>query len=873
MRLRLPAASLLVLIATPAFASEQEEFFESKVRPLLAAKCFACHTDSASGGLRLDSRSSLMAGGNRGPAVKPGDPTNSLLIQSVARRHIEVRMPPTSPLEHHEIEALETWVSDGAYWPETPREHFLTKVQPVLEKKCLGCHSSSPQGGLRLDSRQAVLKGGKSGPAAVAGDPENSLLLEALRYRHETFKMPPGAALPAKTVAHFEQWIEDGLVWAEVEKAPIYEITEEQRRHWAYQPVSDSPAPRIEGATNPVDAFILAKLSEKGLKPGEKADKRTLIRRATYDLSGLPPTIEETEAFLSDDSPDAFEKVVDRLLSSRHYGERWGRHWLDLVRYADTAGDAADYPVPEAYQYRNYVIDSFNADKPYDQFVREQIAGDLLPYEDDDQRWEQTIATGYIAISRRIGVSPQNLTHIRIEDTLNNLGKTFLGMSVGCARCHDHKFDPIPTEDYYSLYGIFDSSIYPHAGAEHKPWRQDFVYRVGKAKSDEVLADHRARLQEWNDKERAVFREYQEFNRQKVTKHTREEVWQKILDARAEHAKVAKTFPPMEIAYAIQEGDPHDAKIQKMGDPKKPGAEVRRGFLQILGGQKLPDDYQGSGRLALASWIADADNPLTARVMANRLWHYHFGKGLVKSTNDFGRRGAPPTHPELLDFLAKDLIDGGWLFKRMHRMLMLSDTYQRASADVAESSAVDPTNDLVWRANRRRLDAEQIRDSILLFSSDLDLTPGGRHPMPHHLTYFYRQHEPFQEVYPTNRRTVYVMQQRIQKNPYLDLFDGPDGNIELGERRSTTTTLQALFLMNSKFLHEHSLAFAERAVARPGDDPGRVDWTYRTVFGRPPTAEEVERAERFLTEAGRGQAAWAGYLRGMLSSNEFFFVD
>ncbi len=866
--------ALAALAAVPLMAAEQEEFFESKIRPIFATKCYSCHTDAASGGLRLDSRTDVLAGGNRGPAIDPGNVRDSLLLQAVSKRHLSLRMPPSGELEAHEIEALETWVRDGAVWPETPREFFLTKIQPVLEKQCQGCHTTTPQGGLRLDSREALLVGGKSGPAVVPGDADNSLLVQAIRYDHAKLKMPPGEALPPETVAHFEQWIAAGVEWVDVEKAPVYEITEEQRSHWAYQPVKRHEPPTISAAEwgkNPIDRFILARLTDKGLTPGEQAGKRTLIRRATYDLTGLPPTIAETDAFLADNSPEAFEHVVERLLASRHYGERWGRHWLDLVRYSDTAGDAADFPVPEAYKYRNYVIDSFNSDKPYDVFVREQIAGDLLPYENDDQRWEQTIATGYVAIARRIGVSPQNLTHIRVEDTINNVSKTFLGLSVGCARCYDHKFDAIPTADYYALYGIFDSTVYPHAGAEHKPWRDDFVYRSDKA--DEILAPYRKELEDWNERERATFRLYQEFNNKKVTRHTREEIWQRIHEVRDERARYAETFPEMEIAYAVQEGEPRDAKIHKMGDPKMPGGQVRRGFLQILGGEKLPEDYEGSGRLALAEWITDPGNPMTARVMVNRLWHYHFGKGLVSTTSDFGIRGNAPTHPELLDFLASEFTDGGWSIKDMHRMLMLSETYQLSSADVAANSAVDPANELLWRANRQRLDAEQIRDSVLAFSGDLDPTPGGQHPMPHHLTYFYRQHEPFQEVYESNRRTVYSMQQRIQKNPYLDLFDGSDGNIQLSERRSTTTTLQALYLMNSKFLHEQASAVAERAMAQGDKTSARVDWAYQTVFGREPTGEELSRGETFIAEAGGGQMAWAGYLRGMLSSNEFFFVD
>ena len=606
-------------------------------------------------------------------------------------------------------------------------------------------------------------------------------------------------------------------------------------------------------------------------------------------MTGLPPTTSELDAFLEDDSPRAFERVVYRLLSTRQYGERWGRHWLDLVRYADTAGDAGDYPVPEAYKYRNYVIDSFNRDQPYDEFVREQIAGDLLPFENDEERWEQTIATGYIAISRRIGVSPQNLKHITIENTLDNLGKTFLGLTLGCARCHGHKFDPIPTEDYYALYGIFASSVYPHAGAEHKPHRQDFVYQVGKSKANEMLRPYREELDVWNRKEREKFAEYQSFQQRKITDatRTREIVWQELIDLREQRRPIAERFPPLEIAYAIQDGDAHDAhdaRVHEAGDPKEPGRLVRRGFLQILGGQQLQEGHQGSGRRELAEWLADAKNPLTARVAVNRIWHDHFGRGLVKTSSDFGFRGTPPTHPELLDFLASYLIEHGWSFKRMHRLIMLSQTYQLASADVPNNSAIDPENDLLWRANRRRLDAEQIRDSLLTFSGRLDLSPGGRHPFPHRLTYFYRQHEPFVAEFPTQKRSVYIMQQRIQKNPYLDLFDGPDGNRSLPTRNATTTTLQALFLMNSKFIHDQAKMIAERLLVEAKDIPSRVDRAYRTIFGRPADADETARAMEFLQAAGkqlaqagdktqRRRLAWAAYLRSMISSNEFMFID
>jgi len=773
-------------------------------------------------------------------------------------------------------------------------DHFEAKIRPALAKHCFRCHGPARKGGLRVDSRGGLIRGGRTGPAIVPGKPDKSLLIQAVRRKHAKFKMPPGKALPAHVVTDLERWIAEGAVWTEVstEKYAKYSIGKNAREFWSFQPVRRPTVPvvsRKDWNKNPIDAFVLSRLQKKELVVGQLADKRTLIRRATFDLVGLPPTIEEVENFLRDDSPKAFETVIERLLASQQYGERWGRHWLDLVRYADTAGDAADFPVPEAYKYRNYVIDAFNGDKPYNEFIREQIAGDLLPAMNDPQRWEQVIATGYLAISRRIGVSPQNLRHITIENTIDNLGKTFLGLTLGCARCHEHKFDPIPTEDYYALYGIFDSSIYPHAGAEHKPHRVDFVYRVGAGKAAEILKSHRKVLDEWNSKERAQLEVYREFQRRKVTDPnvTRESTWKDLLRLREQRAVYARTFPDLEIAYAIQEGEPHDVHVMEVGDPspRARGSLVRRGFPKVLGGMTLPDNARDSGRLELAGWVADPRNPLAARVMVNRIWHHHFGQGLVKSTSDFGVRGTPPTHPALLDFLATRFVEQGWSIKQMHRLLMQSRTYRLSSANIPSNSSIDPQNELLWRANRLRLDADQIRDSLLMFSGRLDTSMGERHPFPHRLTYFYRQHEPFAETFSTRRRSVYMMQQRIQKNPFLDLFDGPDGNLHVGERKASTTTLQALFLMNSQFVRENSEAMARRVLDQKGDTATRVNSAYAIVFGRPVAANEMMRADRFLTRVRKQLAAaghsateakplaWASYLRGMTASNEFLFVD
>ena len=759
------------------------------------------------------------------------------------------------------------------------RERFGHQVRPILESRCFGCHAELAEGKLRLDSRAAILAGGKSGPAAVPGDAASSLLLQVIGYQHE-IKMPPDSALPPDDVAQIARWIDEGLVWPEAE-GPLsqpYVISEAHRSHWAFQPLA-APTPETVGRypeANAIDRFLLAKLEAEGLRPAPLAGKRALIRRVTYDLTGLPPTPGEVEAFVATDSPQAYAELVDRLLASPAYGERWGRHWLDVVRYADTAGDAGDFPVPEAYKYRNYVIDAFQHDKPYDQFVREQIAGDLLHASDDQERWEGTVATGYLAIARRIGVQPLDQRHITLEDAIDNLGKTFLGLTIQCARCHDHKFDPIPTSDYYALYGILDSSVFPHPGAEHAPYRRGFVYRVGRKQAQRSMASYEKEIARWDAQERKKFSEYMSFEFRLITTpgRTRETVWAELQAIRAQRAAVARTEPPLETAYAVQEGDSRDSAIHLAGDPSARGPLVRRGFLQILGGAQVPPYYRGSGRLLLADWIADPGNPLTARVMANRIWHHHFGAGLVRTTSDFGTRGELPTHPALLDYLARRFIESGWSVKTLHRLILHSRAYRQASADLPENHQRDPENRLLWRSHLRRLDAEQVRDSILAFSGELNRTRGYRHPFPHRRTYFYRQHEPFAEFFPSRRRSVYLMQPRIQKHPYLDLFDGPDGNLPFSERKATTTTLQALFLMNSSFMHEQASATAERwSAATPGLS-AFFEKASRTIFGRPPRSGELERASAYLARAAGDEGTKrAGILRAMLASNEFLYVE
>ena len=725
-------------------------------------------------------------------------------------------------------------------------ELFEKKIRPVLVEKCYSCHSAEAKkqkGGLGLDTREAVLAGGDTGPAVVPGDPKKSLLIRALNGDGAE-RMPPDKPLAATVIADFEQWVKLGAPDPRTGgKAAGGIDLEAAKQHWAFQPVAP---PLVPTGVHPIDHLIRAKLTEKGLTPAPPADRRTLARRVYFDLIGLPPTPEEMEAFLKDTSPDAFPKLVEKLLASPQYGEKWGRHWLDVVRYADTAGETADFPVPDAWRYRNYVIDSFNADKPFDRFIREQIAGDLLARSAPrEKRSELITATGYLALSRRFGFDTLADHFLTLEDTIDVLGKSILGLTIGCARCHDHKYDPIPAADYYALYGVFESSRYTQPGCEKQPRQRDIVTLASPAELA-VLGGFAARA----------------------------------------------------TAYAVVEGNPHDAQLHRRGDPNNRGAAVPRRWLSVFGGQPFTKDA-GSGRLALAERLTDPANPLTARVFVNRVWQYHFGRGLVDTPNDFGTRGGTPSHPELLDWLAAEFVKHGWSAKWLHRQIVSSATYQqRVNAECGMRNSElkrtlfgvsiphsafriphleDPEN--VWLAHftRRRLTAEEIRDSILAVSGDLDRTPGGPHPFPPENTWGYTQHNPFIAVYDHDKRSVYLMTQRIKRHPFLGLFDGADPNRSTDRRETTTVPTQALYFLNDPFVHAKSARLVDRLLALPAAE--RLTRLHQLAYGRPPTENERHVAERFLATYGtandrdRDRKALAAWSRVVFASNEFLYVD
>lgn len=1270
---------------------------------------------------------------------------------------------------------------------------FENSIRPVLVARCIKCHGpAKSESGLRLDKLQSILAGGDSGPAMIPGDASGSLLLSVLDHQHD-IKMPPDKPLNEIEIQAFHQWIAQGAHWPEhikIGTGPELRSgppTEAERAFWAFQPLRDTQPPHIQDSSrikNDIDRFVQAKLHEHSLSSNPPADKVRLIRRLTFDLTGLPPTREAIDDFQRDNSPEAVDKLVDRLLNSPAYGERWGRHWLDVVRYSDTAGETADYPVPDAWKYRNYVIDAFNKDKPYDQFLREQIAGDILAYQNVGSAdfAEQVTATGFIAIARRFGFDSENYHHLTIQDTIDTVGQATLGLSIGCARCHDHKFDPLSMDDYYALYGIFESTLYPLAGSEQKQkvrslvplknelsqpaaaaqqtrslaaqqeallklgrpkppmilrsltdldgdfelqspasggsrgvlvaqWQYDgpmsvtyaaqspftgefpkgrvgasfpagkamagiwqalnhrslnvaqkpvtlsVDFRVGTVATEtvnkpadqaadlattaktlyttehhglridlcqtnrqavvglligtsdaklavgdqlielgsvqptkwynielklspekrsvsgvltehgagatnfdmpisalpnsqltllkiqtslpsdsalpsyeldnvsivsgqseshsstttleqfanlgdaaaiqaelktlsgidgdlELQVDGQSPAKPWNQGPNSVVKvaarsqspfrnyydpgvlgvhmpnraEYDGFGQQLETVQPNEaghifasfdfccasqeaggsgswryylghgpgnsaaielffngsQFFRRSADARDSIAEIkvatwyqvqldldlkAKAYsgklltsdsvvefsgqvasgwdgvidhtfidsyghiggvrpaldadnfslgqipralsatstesnnltsaqlaaspsrreralelhkklvaiqaaadelekqllePPVGMSYAVAEGTPHDVPIQLRGEPSQPGKLVARRMPQLFTSSVTsPENSRleltGSGRFDLANWITQDAKPLAARVMVNRVWQQHFGRGLVRTENDFGTRGELPTHPELLDWLASRFIESGWSIKQLHRLILCSAAYQQSSQPNEIYSQVDPENRWLWRFSPRRLSAEEIRDAMLFVSGELDPSMGQEHPFPAPHTWGFTQHGPFYAVYETNRRSIYLMQQRIKRHPFLALFDGADPNVSTARRETTIVPTQALYLMNNPFVHEVAAKISD-SCASANSSAQAIDSLYWSCLGRGASQEEIERATIFLDQYATAQqatalaqpdsagdqhrrAAWSALARTLVTRNEFLFVE
>ena len=734
-----------------------------------------------------------------------------------------------------------------------PAPDLDRSARAILNRACVSCHGEAKISGLDLRQLDTVLKGGQKGPAVIPGNAEASLLYQAASHKG-ALKMPPGskAPLPATDLKVLRDWINSADVWRPPPSNSIF--TEAQRSFWAFQPVQNTTPPEAKGNTwakTPLDHFILAKLEQKGLSPAPAADKRTLIRRATFDLTGLPPTAEEIDEFLADDSPAAFAHLVDRLLKSPQYGERWGRQWLDVVRYADTSGiDNMIYRY--GYRYRDYVVRAFKEDKPYDQFIIEQLAGDLLPATKDlNLAAERMIAPGFLMLGPK-GTAEQDKEQLLldiVDEQIDATSRAFLALTVSCARCHNHKFDPIPTRDYCSLAGIF--------------------------RSTDTLADLQLTSMWWE-------------------------------------------YPVLQIpggetltVMAPREGKPADLRVHIRGNYHNLGEEAPRGFLRIISSSsRAKIDASQSGRLQLAQWIASPENPLTARVMVNRIWQGHFGRGLVATSDNFGALGDRPSHPELLNWLASQLVESGWSVKAMHRLIMLSNTYQMQSSPNERAKSVDPDNVFLWHANRRRLDAGELRDALLAISGELDRKMGGtifdwedRNELVDKDRGLFSASKAGTnfESYKTLRRSIYVPVVRNQLPEIFTAFDFADPNVVTSVRNDTTTAVQSLFLINSPFVRDRGFHFARQllegisqspqfkslyrlGLATPSDEH-RLRLAHLQVLGRPPTPEELAQAMAFLDEyskrlraAGRSEAesrlaAWQSYCQSLFCLNEFLYVN
>jgi hypothetical protein len=842
-------------------------------------------------------------------------------------------------------------------------DFFERTIRPLFAERCYGCHSARApklKGGLRLDTPEGLRQGGTSGAVFAAGDPDRSLLVRAVRYQDEELRMPPKERLTPAQVADLEAWVRRGAPLP----APAAPAADPRGDHWAFRAPREPALPEVrqkDWVRTPVDRFVLARLEAKGLRPAPAADAGTLLRRLSFDLAGLPPTPEEIDAFLADPAADAYEKAVERLLASPRYGERWGRHWLDVARYADTKGYTfGPSKFPYAYAYRDWVIRAFNEDMPYDRFLMLQIAADRLVAGDDRR---DLAALGFLTVGRRF----LNNVHDIIDDRIDVVMRGMQALTLGCARCHDHKYDPIPTADYYALYGVFAGAREPEelpllapppetpayrSYERERRAKQEAADRFLEARGAELLASlttpeavakyllaaHEMRgLHEnevkpeakrrklngpalarwwWFLRETArtkdpLFAAWHEApSKQEVAKaygellSPREALLRRVLfdpadwltnlfypdggpmrrrpanpvemlleaedrkklgDLRKQVEDLEHRHPGAPPRAMVLEDDPAPsaARVFVRGNPRNPGREVPSRYLEVLSAAPF-----ARGRLDLARAIASPDNPLTARVMANRVWQGHFGEGIVRTASDFGIRGEPPTHPELLDWLACRLAATRSI-KDLHRVIVNSAVYRQRSEGDPETARQDPENLLLGRRTPRRLEIEPLRDALLAVSGEMNLTAGGRG----------------EDASASRRRTVYATIDRQALPGFFRAFDFASPDTHAPQRHLTTVPQQALFLMNSPFVHDRARALARRDAAEP-DPERRIRRMYARVYGRPPTARELERGRRFVEspeppcsedcDCGSRLAPlgpWDQYAHVLLQSNEFLFID
>ncbi len=924
-------------------------------------------------GLDLRSASSVLKGSHYGPVVESGSPEKSLLYQKVSARE----MPPKAfnlDLSEAQIEAIRRWIEAG-----TPHEsalpvlgaeqqqRFAEEALPIFQAKCLACHGQeNPPGNLDLRTLEGILKGGENGPVVVEGASDQSILIRMV----SSGSMPPpdvGSGLTDQEIQSLRAWIDSSHFGPDLttqerqtfSPAEAPEITEKDRRFWAFRKPVAAALPQVRNkdrVRTPIDAFIQARLESKGLDLSPEASRATLMRRAYFDLIGLPPTLEEMEAFLSDPGADAYERLIDRLLESPHYGERWGRHWLDLVGYTDIAGFDNDLPIVGVFEgmwrYRDWVAESLNRDKPYDQFLTEQLAGDeLVDWRSAREYTPETVqlltATGFL----RNGLDRTDLDIVNLPgerysvlfDLMEQVSTGLIGLTVGCARCHSHKFDPIPQRDYYRLLSVFTPAYNPMRWKQPKdrslpdvsqpdreaierhnaeidgpqkkleeelaglrqPYEESLLEEKLLKVSEEVRADVKAALGTPEEKRNEV-QTYLAKKFEKLLEVTPEEVQEALnKEDREEASRIKKkietlqgyrrSFNKIQALYDV--GAAPLTRLLQRGDIESPGPRVTPGVLEVLSPPgrstiEKPADTRGESsgyRLGLAQWLTSRDHPLTARVLVNRVWHHHFGRGIVATPGNFGRMGSPPSHPELLDWLSVDFMEQGWTLKRLHRMIMVSSVYRQSWRQPEDSAGhqLDPENRLLWRMNLKRLEAEAVRDAILVASGKLDRRLGGAPALLEHdaagLQTVKATEEDPNAPY---RRSLYILARRNYPLNFLENFDYPKVQVNCTARTNSVTPLQSLTLMNDPFLVEQAMYLAERVREQAGDDPEkRVERAYQIALSRQPTPDEARISEDHLRKQERNyrlantppekasQAALANLCQTLFATNEFLYLD
>jgi cytochrome c553 len=743
-------------------------------------------------------------------------------------------------------------------------DFFEKKIRPILIKHCYECHGEDEQeSDLRLDSYAEMLRGGATAPAIVPGEPNESLLLHTIGYEDDELQMPPDGKLSDAVIADFRKWIEMDAPHPDANKASILPRKgaldlEKERQFWSFQPLVDTAIPTVMGSNWPqqsIDYFILSKLEQQQLSPAAPADRRTLIRRVTFDLTGLPPTPAEIDYFLYDKSPDAYQHLIDRLLESEAYGERWGRFWLDVVRYADSNGLDENIAHGNAWRYRNYVIAAFNQDRPFNEFLTEQIAGDLMPEtKSTATNNRRVIATGFLVLGPKVlaEVDKVKMEMDIIDEQVSTVGQAFMGMTFGCARCHDHKFDPISTEDYYALAGVFKSTTTMESFKTIAKWHETEIAteqdRANYKIETSLINTKTAELKTFTDaanKELLAALGIEKLPAKPETQYPADtkKQYQVLLD---EVKKLTNAHGELPSAMAVTEHEPEDLMVHLRGSHASLGKTVERGFPEVfISANNHQIVGKSSGRLELAQWLTDPQHPLTARVFVNRIWRWHFGQALQPTTDNFGNLGGQPINQPLLDHLAKTFIDNGWSIKDLHRTIMSSSTYRMSSNFNEAASKIDATNQYQWRFPVKRLEAEAIRDSILAVSGLLDRTMGGSMLPVKNREFLFNHTSKDLTKYDSFVRSVYLPVVRNNLYDFFQLFDYNDASVSNGNRQTTTVAPQALYILNSPLVDEASCQIVEQLLEESKSLKPRVQQLYVKLLGRNATRQEMARARQY----------------------------